>query len=71
MSTLMTNHVHLLLRTGLASISTAMRRLLTGYAHSGEDEGTLSLAPNTLCLLRISLTRIASRSCPPACRKLA
>ena len=29
---LMQNHVHLLLRTGLASISTVMRRLLTGYA---------------------------------------
>ena len=30
---LMTNHCHLLLRTGLAPISTVMRRLLTGYAH--------------------------------------
>jgi REP element-mobilizing transposase RayT len=29
---LMTNHAHLLLRTGLVSISTVMRRLLTGYA---------------------------------------
>jgi REP element-mobilizing transposase RayT len=29
---LMTNHVHLLLRTGLVPISTIMRRLLTGYA---------------------------------------
>ena len=29
---LMQNHVHLLLRTGLVSISTVMRRLLTGYA---------------------------------------
>ena len=29
---LMTNHVHLLLRTGLSPISTVMRRLLTGYA---------------------------------------
>jgi REP element-mobilizing transposase RayT len=29
---LMTNHAHLLLRTGLTSISTVMRRLLTGYA---------------------------------------
>ena len=29
---LMTDHVHLLLRTGLTSISTVMRRLLTGYA---------------------------------------
>jgi putative transposase len=29
---LMTNHVHLLLRTGLTSIATVMRRLLTGYA---------------------------------------
>jgi REP element-mobilizing transposase RayT len=29
---LMLNHVHLLLRTGLVSISTVMRRLLTGYA---------------------------------------
>jgi len=28
----MTNHVHLLLRTGQAPISTVMRRLLTGYA---------------------------------------
>jgi putative transposase len=31
---LMTNHVHLLLRTGLSPISTVMRRLLTGYAVS-------------------------------------
>jgi len=31
---LMPNHVHLLLRTGLSSISTVMRRLLTGYAVS-------------------------------------
>ena len=31
---LMTNHVHLLLRTGKAPISTTMRRLLTGYAVS-------------------------------------
>jgi len=30
--TLMTNHVHLLLKTGLAPIATVMRRLLTGYA---------------------------------------
>ena len=30
--TLMNNHVHLLLRTGLVPISTLMRRLLTGYA---------------------------------------
>lgn len=30
---LMRNHVHLFLRTGLVSISTVMRRLLTGYAH--------------------------------------
>jgi REP element-mobilizing transposase RayT len=29
---LMTNHAHLLLRTGTVSISTVMRRLLTGYA---------------------------------------
>jgi len=29
---LMPNHVHLLLRTGLTSISTVMRRLLTGHA---------------------------------------
>jgi putative transposase len=29
---LMTNHVHLLLRTGLTPIATVMRRLLTGYA---------------------------------------
>ena len=29
---LMTNHFHLLLRTGTAPISTVMRRLLTGYA---------------------------------------
>jgi putative transposase len=29
---LMTNHAHMLLRTGLAPISTVMRRLLTGYA---------------------------------------
>ena len=28
---LMTNHSHLFLRTGLAPISTVMRRLLTGY----------------------------------------
>ena len=31
---LMRNHVHLLLRTGLAPIATVMRRLLTGYAVS-------------------------------------
>jgi REP element-mobilizing transposase RayT len=30
--TLMTNHVHLLLKTGLAPIATVMRRLLTGHA---------------------------------------
>ena len=29
---LMTNHVHLLLRTGTVPISTVMRKLLTGYA---------------------------------------
>ena len=29
---LMSNHVHLLLRTGLDPIATVMRRLLTGYA---------------------------------------
>ena len=29
---LMSNHVHLLLRTGLTPIATVMRRLLTGYA---------------------------------------
>jgi REP element-mobilizing transposase RayT len=29
---LLTNHVHLLLRTGLVPIATVMRRLLTGYA---------------------------------------
>ena len=31
---LMANHVHLLLKTGLAPIATVMRRLLTGYAVS-------------------------------------
>ena len=31
---LMTNHVHMLLKTGLAPIATVMRRLLTGYAVS-------------------------------------
>jgi len=31
---LMTNHLHLLLRTGAAPIATVMRRLLTGYAVS-------------------------------------
>jgi putative transposase len=31
---LMTNHVHLLLKTGAAPIATVMRRLLTGYAGS-------------------------------------
>ena len=31
---LMTNHVHLLLKTGLAPIAMVMRRLLTGYAVS-------------------------------------
>jgi REP element-mobilizing transposase RayT len=31
---IMDNHVHLLLRTGTTSISTVMRRLLTGYAVS-------------------------------------
>ena len=30
----MTNHVHMLLKTGLSSIATVMRRLLTGYAVS-------------------------------------
>jgi len=30
--TLMPNHIHLLLRTGLIPLSTVMRRLLTGYA---------------------------------------
>ena len=30
----MTNHIHLLLKTGLAPIATVMRRLLTGYAVS-------------------------------------
>ena len=30
----MTNHLHLLLRTGAAPIATIMRRLLTGYAVS-------------------------------------
>ena len=29
---LMTNHVHLFLRTGIIPISSIMRRLLTGYA---------------------------------------
>ena len=29
---LMTNHVHMLFRTGYVPISTVMRRLLTGYA---------------------------------------
>jgi putative transposase len=29
---LLTNHIHLLLRTGLSPITTVMRRLLTGYA---------------------------------------
>ncbi|MFO7685491.1 MAG: hypothetical protein R6V60_05320 [Desulfobacterales bacterium] len=29
---LIKNHVHLLLRTGMALMSTVMRRLLTGYA---------------------------------------
>jgi hypothetical protein len=28
----MTNHVHVLLKTGLAPMATVMRRLLTGYA---------------------------------------
>ena len=31
---LMTNHIHLLLKTGLAPVATVMRRLLTGYAVS-------------------------------------
>ena len=31
---LMTNHLHLLLRTGTAPIATVMRRLLTGYTVS-------------------------------------
>ena len=31
---LMTNHLHLLLRTGTAPIATLVRRLLTGYAAS-------------------------------------
>ena len=30
----MTNHLHLLLRTGVAPIASVMRRLLTGYAVS-------------------------------------
>lgn len=30
----MTNHVHLLLRTGIVPLATLMRRLLTGYAIS-------------------------------------
>jgi len=30
----MTNHIHMLLKTGLAPIATVMRRLLTGYAVS-------------------------------------
>ena len=31
---IMTNHVHLLLKTGLSPVATVMRRLLTGYAVS-------------------------------------
>ena len=31
---LMTNHIHMLLKTGLAPVATVMRRLLTGYAVS-------------------------------------
>ena len=31
---LMTNHVHMILKTGLSPVSTVMRRLLTGYAVS-------------------------------------
>jgi REP element-mobilizing transposase RayT len=30
----MTNHIHMLLKTGLSPIATVMRRLLTGYAVS-------------------------------------
>jgi putative transposase len=37
---LMTNHFHILLRTGTASLSTVMRRLLTGYAVSFDIEKT-------------------------------
>ena len=51
---LMPNHVHLLLKTGKTSISTIMRRLLTGYAvyfnrkharadaHAGEGKAVVS-----------------------------
>ncbi|MGV7222772.1 MAG: transposase [Nitrospinales bacterium] len=31
---LMTNHVHMILKTGLSPMATVMRRLLTGYAVS-------------------------------------
>jgi len=31
---LMTNHIHILMKTGLTPIATVMRRLLTGYAVS-------------------------------------
>ena len=38
----MTHHVHLLLRTGTTSISTVMRRLLTGYKNIGVKSSFLT-----------------------------
>src|SRR3989339_801006 len=48
--TLIPNHFHLLLRTGTASLSTIMRRLLTGYATS------FNLRQASLRRLRLSVS---------------
>jgi REP element-mobilizing transposase RayT len=49
---LMTNHVHLLLRSGASPLSSVMRRLLTGYAVRFNSEGNRD-NPITACQERI------------------
>ena len=62
---LMTNHVHLLLRTGSVPIASVMRRLLTGYAvrfnpaFSGTTAGTdifFRIATNQFSVRRIGIS---------------
>ncbi len=61
---LMPNHFHLLLRTGSASISTVMRRLLTGYFEKVVERVAelLSMDPHQVVTARKSRNAVKARS---------
>ena len=63
---LMTNHVHLLFKTGMAPLATVMRRLLTGYAVTFNPSFSGTTTVMSSCFRIATVSKAVSRGSRPS-----